>query len=137
MTNRTPAAPRPAAARRGKAAKAAPEPAAIPEPIPEPAPEPAPEAVVAAAPAEDAPLIPPAVEVEAESAPLPEIKLGKKKDRKKDKKKDKKAKKAKKEAVLIRFDDSQLAAVDVQAETLGLSRAAWVRMVVAKALAAG
>ncbi|CAA7622041.1 hypothetical protein [Magnetospirillum sp. SS-4] len=60
----------------------------------------------------------------------------KKKD-KKERKKDKKDKKEKKnkEAVIIRFDDAQLPQIDAQAEALGLSRAAWVRMVVAKALA--
>ncbi|HIJ39181.1 MAG TPA: hypothetical protein HPP80_09835 [Rhodospirillaceae bacterium] len=50
----------------------------------------------------------------------------------KDKKKKKKDKK--KEAVIIRFEDEQLGKIDLQAEKLGLSRAAWVRMIVAKAL---
>lgn len=59
---------------------------------------------------------------------------GKKKDKEKDKK-HKKAKKAKKEAVIIRFDDEQLPLIDARADALGLSRAAWVRMVVARALA--
>lgn len=116
MANRTPAAPR-SAARRSKAA-----PAPVSPPLPEPAPEPAIETEVV--------VETPIAEIEADSAPLPEIKLGKKKDKKKEKK-------VKKEAVLIRFEDSQLAAIDIQAEALGLSRAAWVRMVVAKALAAG
>lgn len=120
MANRTPAASR-SAARRSKAA-----PAPVSPPLPEPAPEPAIETEVV--------VETPVAEIEADSAPLPEIKLGKKKDKKKDKKKEKKVKK---EAVLIRFEDSQLAAIDIQAEALGLSRAAWVRMVVAKALAAG
>lgn len=62
-------------------------------------------------------------------------KTGHKKKKKKEKK-EKKEKKAKKEAVLIRFEDAQLATIDAKAESLGLSRAAWVRMVVAKALAA-
>lgn len=53
-----------------------------------------------------------------------------KKDKKKAKKKDKKNK----EAVIIRFDDAQLPQIDASAEALGLSRAAWVRMVVAQAL---
>ncbi len=57
-----------------------------------------------------------------------------KKDRK-DKKKGKKKAKKNKEAVIIRFDDAQLPLIDSEAEALGLSRAAWVRMVVAKALA--
>ncbi len=55
------------------------------------------------------------------------------KDRKKAKKKEKKNK----EAVIIRFDDEQIPQVDARAEALGLSRAAWVRMVVAQALAKG
>jgi len=126
MANRTPAASR-SAARRSKAAPApAPEAASVSPPLPEPAPEPAIETEVV--------VETPVAEIEADSAPLPEIKLGKKKDKKKDKKKEKKVKK---EAVLIRFEDSQLAAIDIQAEALGLSRAAWVRMVVAKALAVG
>lgn len=56
-----------------------------------------------------------------------------KKDKKKAKRKDKKNK----EAVIIRFDDAQLPLIDGRAEALGLSRAAWVRMVVAQALAKG
>ena len=55
---------------------------------------------------------------------------GKNRDKDKKKKKDKN-----KEAVIIRFEDQQLTAIDSSAEALGLSRAAWVRMVVAKALA--
>jgi hypothetical protein len=39
-----------------------------------------------------------------------------------------------KEAVLIRFDDEQLTLMDARAAALGLSRAAWLRMLVAKAL---
>mgnify|MGYP001806359816 CR=1 FL=1 len=60
----------------------------------------------------------------------------KKKDKEKDKNRDKRKKKEKKnkEAVIIRFDDSQLPLIDGRAEALGLSRAAWVRMVVARAL---
>ena len=58
------------------------------------------------------------------------------KDKEKAKTKSKKKKdKKKKEAVLIRFEDAQLAQIDSSAESLGLSRAAWVRMVVSKALA--
>lgn len=53
---------------------------------------------------------------------------------KKEKKKGKKKHKKSKEAVIIRFDDTQLPQIDARAEALGLSRAAWVRMVVAKAL---
>ena len=55
---------------------------------------------------------------------------------KKDRKKVKKEKKNK-EAVIIRFEDVQLPLIDKRAEALGLSRAAWVRMVVAQALAKG
>lgn len=58
----------------------------------------------------------------------------KEKDKDKDKKKKKKDKKNK-EAVIIRFDDTQLPQIDNRAVALGLSRAAWVRMVVAQALA--
>jgi predicted DNA binding CopG/RHH family protein len=57
----------------------------------------------------------------------------KEKDKEKDKAKKKKGKK--KEAVIIRFEDSQLSQIDSNAEALGLSRAAWVRMVVSQALA--
>lgn len=46
----------------------------------------------------------------------------------------KRAKKAKKEAVLIRFDETQLGLIDDRAERMGLSRAAWVRMAVARLL---
>jgi predicted DNA binding CopG/RHH family protein len=69
--------------------------------------------------------------------PLPTIEKIKDKDKKKDKVKVKskdKGKKKDKEAVLIRFEDQQLTQVDAHADALGLSRAAWVRMVVAKAL---
>ncbi len=44
------------------------------------------------------------------------------------------AKKAKKEPVLLRFDDETLRKIDLDARRLGLSRAAWVRMVVAERL---
>ena len=43
-------------------------------------------------------------------------------------------KRAKKEPVLLRFDDTTLAQIDAAAAALGLSRAAWVRMVVAEKL---
>ena len=61
----------------------------------------------------------------------------KKKEKAKEKDKDKRKKKDKKnkEAVIIRFEDGQLTLIDARAETLGLARAAWVRMVVAQALA--
>lgn len=45
-----------------------------------------------------------------------------------------KAKRKDKEAVLIRFEDEQLAEMDKRAAALGLSRAAWLRMLVSKAL---
>ena len=70
-------------------------------------------------------------------APKGDKKDGKPKKDKKDKKKAKKKEKRKKEAVIIRFEDAQLPQIDAKAETLGLSRAAWVRMVVAQALAKG
>jgi len=58
--------------------------------------------------------------------------------RKGDKKKKKKEKKGKrnKSATIIRFDDGLLPRIDAHAEALGLSRAAWVRMIVAQALSA-
>lgn len=86
----------------------------------------------------------PAVEPAAAApAPLETVNEGKppkadKHDKKvKKDKKDKKAKKAKKnkEAVMLRFEEEQLSAIDARADALGLSRAAWVRMVVAKVLA--
>jgi predicted DNA binding CopG/RHH family protein len=77
--------------------------------------------------------------------PVPEAdsaKASKKKEKHKEKEKGKKGKakehgkKKDKEAVLIRFEDEQLTLMDAAASALGLSRAAWVRMVVAKALMA-
>jgi predicted DNA binding CopG/RHH family protein len=62
---------------------------------------------------------------------------GKSKDKSKGKHKAEKIEKAKrkdKEAVLIRFEDEQLVQMDQRAASLGLSRAAWLRMVVSKAL---
>lgn len=53
---------------------------------------------------------------------------------KKGKKVKEKKKKKNKSAVIIRFDDEHIPLVDARAEALGLSRAAWVRMVVAQAL---
>lgn len=64
----------------------------------------------------------------------PPIDTKEKKLKEKIKGKDKKKKGKKKEAVIIRFEDSQLAGIDANADALGLSRAAWVRMVVARAL---
>ena len=82
----------------------------------------------------------PAIETADAAAPVKKAKdkekiKDKAKDRAKDKGKEKKHKKDK-EAVLIRFDDDQLVLMDERAATLGLSRAAWLRMVVAKALMA-
>jgi len=97
----------------------------------------APKAAAAETPAAEAPV----VDVSAVDAPAVALEpadkaKGKKKDKDKDKdKKHKKAKKAKKEAVIIRFDDEQLPLIDSRADALSLSRAAWVRMVVARALA--
>lgn len=125
MTNRSTAAVRSAAAKRTKTTKVANTPAPEAAPV-EPEVVAAPAAEVVAAPA--ATVEAPAVE--------PDLKSEKSGKKKKKDKKEKKAKKAKKEAVLIRFEDAQLAAIDSQAEALGLSRAAWVRMVVAKALGA-
>ncbi|MTJ81066.1 MAG: hypothetical protein F8N37_08615 [Telmatospirillum sp.] len=59
---------------------------------------------------------------------------GKSKEKARDKGKGKRKKDRKKEAVLIRFEDDQLQQIDSAADQLGLSRAAWVRMVVAQAL---
>lgn len=63
------------------------------------------------------------------------------KEKSKDKAKGKEGKEGKehkkrkdKEAVLIRFEDDQLTMMDERAAALGLSRAAWLRMIVAKAL---
>lgn len=70
----------------------------------------------------------------ATETPAPVVTKEKKtKEKTKDKGKKKKGKK--KEAVIIRFEDAQLVEIDTSADALGLSRAAWVRMVVAKALA--
>ena len=62
-------------------------------------------------------------------------KKGKKtKDKEKPKGKEKHKKRKDKEAVLIRFEDEQLTLMDERASALGLSRAAWLRMLVSKAL---
>ncbi|MDR3435193.1 hypothetical protein [Telmatospirillum sp.] len=73
--------------------------------------------------------------VTPDSAPVEKEKKSKEKIKDKSKDKGKKKKDKKKEPVLIRFEDSQLTQIDSNADALGLSRAAWVRMVVAKALA--
>ena len=46
------------------------------------------------------------------------------------------AKRQKKEPVIVRFDPGQLAIIDRKAAALGLSRAAWVRMAIARILEA-
>jgi len=93
--------------------------------------------VPAAEPPTPAALPEPAVD-EEKSAKKTKVK-GKSKDKEKSKSKHKaekieKAKRKDKEAVLIRFEDEQLAEMDQRAAALGLSRAAWLRMVVSKAL---
>lgn len=42
--------------------------------------------------------------------------------------------KLKKKPVILRFDDAMLDEIDRRADSMGLGRAAWVRMTVAKAL---
>jgi len=74
----------------------------------------------------------PAAEPEEEAKAKKTKDKGKTKEKSKGKEKHKKRKD--KEAVLIRFEDDQLGLMDERAAALGLSRAAWVRMVVAKAL---
>lgn len=44
------------------------------------------------------------------------------------------AKRQNKEPVIVRFDPNQLAIIDRKAAALGLSRAAWVRMAIARIL---
>lgn len=78
--------------------------------------------------------LPAEAETDASMADREPVSKPSKKDKKR---KDKKKKNKKKEAVLIRFEDGQLERIDAIAETLGLSRAAWVRMVVSKALTRG
>lgn len=85
------------------------------------------------------PVTPPVPEPATAPAPEPEeaktAKKGKKtKEKDKAKGKEKHKKRKDKEAVLIRFEDDQLELMDERAAALGLSRAAWVRMVVSKAL---
>ena len=73
--------------------------------------------------------------IETSAVPVPDEPATKAKKKGKDKgKATKKKDKKNKEAVIIRFDDDHLRQIDASAEALGLSRAAWVRMVVAKAL---
>ncbi|CAA7617112.1 Histone H1 [Candidatus Terasakiella magnetica] len=74
---------------------------------------------------------------EAEKPAKVKEKKEKEKEKEKERKKAKKKAKKSKEAVIIRFDDEQLPQIDARAEAIGLSRAAWVRMVVAQALAKG
>lgn len=110
-----------APARRKKTAESFIEDAQHPAPIPEPS----------------APT--PVVPEPASEEQKPAKKKGKSKDKEKSKGKHKvektgKAKRGDKEAVLIRFEDDQLTEMDQRAAALGLSRAAWLRMVVSKAL---
>lgn len=77
---------------------------------------------------------PATIEVAADKAKVKDKVKGKEKDKKK--KKDKEKDNKKKEAVIIRFEDRQLKQIDAESDALGLSRAAWVRMIVAKALPA-
>jgi len=71
----------------------------------------------------------------AHSAEIEPVKGGKKaKAKEKEKSKKDHKKRKDKEAVLIRFEDEQLTMMDARAAALGLSRAAWLRMIVAKAL---
>jgi hypothetical protein len=123
--------PRPAAAPKAAAANPARRRSKTPEAFIEDAHHPAiPAPTIAAAP-EPAP---------APQAPVEADKHGKKakeKSKGKDKSKKHKAEKGEKkdkEAVLIRFEDEQLKLMDERAADLGLSRAAWLRMVVSKAL---
>jgi predicted DNA binding CopG/RHH family protein len=73
------------------------------------------------------------VTLEADAAVATDGKEKKKKEKEKDKKK--KKEKKNKEAVLVRFEQDQLAAIDDRAASLGLNRAAWLRMTVAQVLA--
>ena len=77
----------------------------------------------------------PAPEPEAADKPAKKGKdKGKAKEKDKSKGKEKHKKRKDKEAVLIRFEDEQLTLMDERASALGLSRAAWLRMLVSKAL---
>jgi predicted DNA binding CopG/RHH family protein len=76
--------------------------------------------------------VPPVQPAEIETV-VESIKGGKKSKAKEKNKKEHKKRKDK-EAVLIRFEDEQLTMMDQRAAALGLSRAAWLRMIVAKAL---
>lgn len=134
-----PAAPEPApvvkAVKPAKAEKAA-KPVKAEKPAKAPA---APKAAKAEKPvkAPAAPKAPKPAKPTAEAVVVEKAAEKQDKKDKKDKKKAKKKDKKNKEAVIIRFDDAQLPLIDGRAETLGLSRAAWVRMVVAQALAKG
>jgi len=90
---------------------------------------------------EPAPVATPPAPVEEETKADKKTKAkGKSKEKTKGKHKAEKADKPEKaarkdkEAVLIRFEDDQLTEMDKRAAALGLSRAAWLRMVVSKAL---
>jgi hypothetical protein len=143
-----PAAKKPAAAAAKPATTKTPAKTAVKKPVAKPAAKPA--AKVAAPPKKKPAAVVKTAESFIESANHPvtpvitaEVdlpKLGKKKGKDKEKHKDKSKDKIKvktskdKEAVLIRFEDEQLTMMDARATELGLSRAAWLRMVVAKAL---
>jgi len=118
-------APAPTPAKTVKKKVAAPAVAAAPVP----APAKIVKKKVAAPKAAAAKVTPVKAEAPADAAILDDKAKGKKKV------KGKKHKKNKKEAVIIRFEDDQLPLIDTRAEALGLSRAAWVRMVVSRALA--
>ena len=116
-----------------------------PRPTATPAPAPAPKTVrrkkTAEAFIDDAHHPAPAPEAAPAALPEPAVeevkpaKKGKKaKDKEKSKGKEKHKKRKDKEAVLIRFEDEQLTLMDERAAALGLSRAAWLRMLVSKAL---
>ena len=118
---------------RGKSSAPKPSAAAHPEEFIQAADHP----VTPAAIVEDAPspelVAPVSAPVSAQATEADTVK--KDKDKAKDKKKKDKKKDKKKEAVLIRFENSQLEKIDGRAEALGLSRAAFVRMAVAQTLA--
>ncbi len=84
--------------------------------------------------AQDAATVEPVAKDKAVSKPVKAKKKDKAAEKVADKASHKKHKKNK-EPVIIRFEDEHLVAINARADALGLSRAAWVRMVVAKALA--
>ncbi len=126
--------PRPATAPKPAAANPARRRSKTPEAFIEDAHHPAIPAAATVATPEPAP----AAEAPAEEAKhgkkAKEKSKGKEKDKSKKHKAEKSEKRKDKEAVLIRFEDEQLTLMDERAADLGLSRAAWLRMVVSKAL---